>query len=65
MRCREPVCIASRAALPPYDAGFRGYGLNKVQHAYHLAALGFTFLVRTGLWGTCGPVGGRWASCWR
>lgn len=39
--------IVNRADLPPYDPRFRGYGLNKVQHAYHLATLGFRFLVMT------------------
>lgn len=43
----EPVCVVRRAAMPLYDARFKGYGLNKVQHAYHLAALGFRFLVST------------------
>lgn len=31
--------------LPPYSEAFKGYGLNKQQHAWHAAALGFRFLV--------------------
>jgi hypothetical protein len=35
--------------VPPFDERFRGYGLNKVQHALHCAALGFQFRVRSAL----------------
>ncbi len=44
--CREPICIAAKSELPRYDERFKGYGLNKVQHSYHLAALGARFMVR-------------------
>lgn len=37
--------IALKAQLPPYSEAFRGYGLNKQQHAWHAAALGFRFKV--------------------
>jgi len=42
----EPQGIAAKQQLPLYDECFRGYGLNKVQHAWHMAALGFKFKVR-------------------
>jgi len=42
----EPVVVASRGTgLPCYDPSFKGYGLNKVQHATHMHVLGFRFLV--------------------
>eukprot|EP00775_Hariotina_reticulata_P011557 gene11557-11701_t len=41
----EPQGIAVKQQLPLYDECFRGYGLNKVQHAWHMAALGFKFKV--------------------
>lgn len=37
--------ISVKQQLPPYSEDFRGYGLNKQQHAWHAAALGFRFLV--------------------
>ncbi|KAG2437412.1 hypothetical protein HXX76_006064 [Chlamydomonas incerta] len=39
----EPYGIVRRDQVPFYDERFRGYGLNKVQHAYHMAAAGFQF----------------------
>lgn len=37
--------ISVKQQMPPYSEAFRGYGLNKQQHAWHAAALGFTFKV--------------------
>ncbi len=37
---------AARLQVPRYDARFRGYGLNKVEQAYRMAAMGFEFRVR-------------------
>lgn len=39
----EPVGVVAAAGLPAYDPAFQGYGLNKVQFSYHLAALGYAF----------------------
>ncbi|KAG2453085.1 hypothetical protein HYH02_002417 [Chlamydomonas schloesseri] len=39
----EPYGVVRRDQVPFYDERFRGYGLNKVQHAYHMAAAGFQF----------------------
>lgn len=38
--------VSVQQQLPSYSEAFRGYGLNKQQHAWHAAALGFRFLVR-------------------
>ncbi|GLI62508.1 hypothetical protein VaNZ11_005164 [Volvox africanus] len=43
----EPYGIVRRDQVPLYDERFRGYGLNKVQHAYHMWAAGFHFRVLT------------------
>lgn len=40
--------ISIKQQLPPYSEAFRGYGLNKQQHAWHAAALGFRFTVSEG-----------------
>lgn len=40
--------IVYKHALPPWDERFTGHGLNKVQHGYHMAALGFKFMVVPG-----------------
>lgn len=45
----EPYVVAPREQLPPFDARFRGYGLNKVIHAYAMAAAGFRFMVLPGV----------------
>ena len=45
----EPYVVALREQLPPFDARFRGYGLNKVIHAYAMAAAGFRFMVLPGV----------------
>jgi hypothetical protein len=37
--------VSVKQQLPPYSEAFRGYGLNKQQHVWHAAALGFTFKV--------------------
>jgi hypothetical protein len=42
--------------LPLYSEAFRGYGLNKQQHARHAAALGFRFLVSLLCVEVCGVV---------
>jgi hypothetical protein len=44
----EPQGVALRQQLPQYDECFRGYGLNKVQHAWHCAQLGYRFKVGGG-----------------
>jgi hypothetical protein len=41
--------VSVKQQLPPYSEAFRGYGLNKQQHAWHAAALGFRFLVSNAL----------------
>ncbi|GIM05697.1 hypothetical protein Vretimale_10130 [Volvox reticuliferus] len=41
----EPYGIVRRDQVPLYDERFRGYGLNKVQHVYHMWAAGFQFRV--------------------
>lgn len=41
----EPQGVAVRHQLPAWDEGFRGYGLNKVQHAWHAAQRGYRFKV--------------------
>lgn len=41
----EPQGVAVKAQLPLYDERFRGYGLNKVQHAWHMNKLGYRFKV--------------------
>jgi hypothetical protein len=43
--------VAVKQGLPAFSEAFRGYGLNKQQHAWHAAQLGFTFKV-----GLCVPV---------
>jgi hypothetical protein len=42
----EPQGVAVKEQLPLYDECFRGYGLNKVQHAWHCNQLGYSFQVR-------------------
>ncbi|WIA43319.1 hypothetical protein OEZ86_009817 [Tetradesmus obliquus] len=44
---QQPVMlgVAVKGQLPLYDEAFRGYGLNKVQHAWHCAQLGYSFQV--------------------
>jgi hypothetical protein len=42
----EPQGVALKEQLPLYDECFRGYGLNKVQHAWHCNQLGYSFKVR-------------------
>jgi glycosyltransferase-like protein LARGE len=44
----EPQGVAVKQQLPLYDECFRGYGLNKVQHAWHCAQLGYSFKVCDG-----------------
>lgn len=44
----EPYGIVLRSRSPCYDPRFKGYGLNKVQHAWHIAAMGTRFLVVPG-----------------
>jgi glycosyltransferase-like protein LARGE len=39
----EPYVIALRSRVPPYDERFRGYGMNKISHAYEMNARGCTF----------------------
>lgn len=34
-----------RLLAPWYDARFRGYGFNKIEHTAHLNATGFKFVV--------------------
>eukprot|EP01023_Acetabularia_acetabulum_P062411 TRINITY_DN7680_c0_g1_i4.p1 TRINITY_DN7680_c0_g1~~TRINITY_DN7680_c0_g1_i4.p1 ORF type:complete len:407 (+),score=27.42 TRINITY_DN7680_c0_g1_i4:244-1464(+) len=41
----EPLGIVRKSLVPKYDERFRGYGLNKVQFAYHLNFLNCTFYV--------------------
>lgn len=41
----EPQGIAMKQQLPLYDERFRGYGLNKVQHAWYMNRLGYRFVV--------------------
>jgi hypothetical protein len=42
----EPQGVALKDQLPLFDECFRGYGLNKVQHAWHCDQLGYRFQVR-------------------
>jgi hypothetical protein len=42
----EPQGVALKDQLPLFDECFRGYGLNKVQHAWHCDKLGYRFKVR-------------------
>jgi hypothetical protein len=41
----EPFIIANKNRLPRYDERFRGYGWNKIQHLYEIAARGAHFIV--------------------
>ncbi|KAG6552037.1 hypothetical protein Mapa_006343 [Marchantia paleacea] len=41
----EPYVVCARELIPPFDARFRGYGMNKISHAYHCAAKGMGFAV--------------------
>ena len=41
----EPYVLARVASVPRYDERFRGYGLNKVQHAFAMAQRGVAFEV--------------------
>ncbi|CAM6107213.1 unnamed protein product [Calypogeia fissa] len=41
----EPYTICAREVIPPFDARFRGYGLNKISHVYQCAAMGMEFSV--------------------
>ncbi|KAG2487167.1 hypothetical protein HYH03_014149 [Edaphochlamys debaryana] len=43
----EPYGIVRRDQVPLYDERFRGYGLNKVQQAYGMAAAGYEFRLLT------------------
>jgi len=43
--CYEPYVVAARAHVPKYDERFRGYGMNKIVHIFHLHALGTAFFV--------------------
>ena len=51
----EPYVIVSLKDIPKYDARFVGYGLNKVQHAVHMNAIGFKFVVAPLLYVHCYP----------
>ena len=50
----EPYVLVRAATCPRFDARFRGYGLNKVQHAFALDALGYRFVVEPDAWVVAG-----------
>jgi glycosyltransferase-like protein LARGE len=41
----EPYIVAERSSVPEYDERFRGYGMNKISHLYHISKKGFKFIV--------------------
>ncbi|KAF6265423.1 hypothetical protein COO60DRAFT_1633546 [Scenedesmus sp. NREL 46B-D3] len=59
----EPQGVAVKQQLPLYDERFRGYGLNKVQHAWHCSRLGYSFKVLTDAFMVTAPH--KHSSSWR
>ncbi|KAL3685628.1 hypothetical protein R1sor_003650 [Riccia sorocarpa] len=41
----EPYTVCARTLVPQFDPRFRGYGMNKISHAYHCASMGMGFTV--------------------